>query len=92
MNHKWNSSLNSKKEKGPKRPRPQISGQEIDPDVIYMTVKELAKIVGFSVNVVQKDIRDGKLKAIMKAYARTTRYYIHPNDSDSYIKEKAPKK
>jgi len=65
--------------------------QKIDPDAIYLTVKDVVGKSGRCRGSVWKDITTQKLPAIWGKVYRTCgtpsrAWLIHPNDAESYIK------
>ena len=69
----------------------ELNGKNIpiDPDAIYITIKELCKKIGVDKSTIAKHIRDGKLKGRKTSMPgrRGDIWVVHPDDAEKYVKE-----
>jgi hypothetical protein len=59
--------------------------EPIDPDAVYVSVKEMVLESGRSIATIQNDIKQGFLKARLVSCGHGRRYVIHPEDAKKYI-------
>lgn len=64
----------------------ELRGQNepVDPGVIYLTKKDVAKNLGVCIETVQNYISNGLLKARKAPVGRTSAWVIHPKDWEEF--------
>ena len=63
-----------------------------DKNVIYLSVNDVAEIVGVTPGAILRDIKLGRLNVLTSPGSRSWRYAIHPDDAKRYIEQRRAKK
>ncbi len=66
------------------------TNEPVDPDVLYLTLKEAASELGLTAHSLRSAIREGRLKARM-AKARGWMWVVHPKDFEAFQRKYYPR-